>query len=289
MGTQYYIRIRGRVQGPFDDEKLRSLAQRGQFSRIHEISEDGVHWRSAREQPSLFTAEATPVGSNDDTASASSSSPVRPEKVASGSVRNDGWYYQSGGQPQGPVDFVSLHELLASNRLSPDVEVWREGMVNWTAANLVPGLLPGGAAVVQRTDRDSGSKAELQVDQATIRALSNARAWVMFIAVLGFIHVAMSIFSAIVLLTYGPRISPQPVVMQGILGLLWAGVVFYGSLLLMRHAVAIADVTRSAKPAHLVRALSILAAFWTYIGIVMIVVVVLIILALVVVISFEQL
>src|SRR5690242_12141571 len=44
---QYYIRVRGRVLGPFDLEKLKSLRSRGQFSRIHEISTDGQMWSPA--------------------------------------------------------------------------------------------------------------------------------------------------------------------------------------------------------------------------------------------------
>ena len=47
MATSYFIRLRGNVQGPFDAERLRQLARRGQFTRLHEVSTDGQEWRPA--------------------------------------------------------------------------------------------------------------------------------------------------------------------------------------------------------------------------------------------------
>lgn len=43
----YYLRIRGRIDGPFDLFDLQQMAKRGVLSRIHEISEDRVNWQSA--------------------------------------------------------------------------------------------------------------------------------------------------------------------------------------------------------------------------------------------------
>src|SRR5438477_13017587 len=61
LSDQFYIRVRGRVQGPFDSEKLRQLARRGQFSRMHEISVDGQQWEPAKERPELFAAPAVAI------------------------------------------------------------------------------------------------------------------------------------------------------------------------------------------------------------------------------------
>lgn len=57
MENQLYIRIRGRVYGPYDQEKLQLLALRGQFGRIHEVSQDGVDWLSASTYGELFRGE----------------------------------------------------------------------------------------------------------------------------------------------------------------------------------------------------------------------------------------
>ena len=55
MDTALYMRIRGRVLGPYDQEKLQGLARRGQLSRMHELSTDGVSWVRASNFPELFT------------------------------------------------------------------------------------------------------------------------------------------------------------------------------------------------------------------------------------------
>ncbi|MEN6449924.1 MAG: serine protease [Thermoguttaceae bacterium] len=57
MESQLYIRIRGRVLGPYDQQTLKLLAQRGQFSRIHEVSRDGVNWFPAYESWKSFIGQ----------------------------------------------------------------------------------------------------------------------------------------------------------------------------------------------------------------------------------------
>lgn len=41
------------------------------------------------------------------------------------------WYYESGGQQQGPVPDSELDRLLAEGRLNLDSLIWREGMAGW--------------------------------------------------------------------------------------------------------------------------------------------------------------
>lgn len=42
------------------------------------------------------------------------------------------WYYESGGQQQGPVTDADLDRLLAEGKITVDTLVWREGMSGWT-------------------------------------------------------------------------------------------------------------------------------------------------------------
>lgn len=42
------------------------------------------------------------------------------------------WYYDLGGQRQGPVPEAELDRLLASGTISQNTLVWREGMADWT-------------------------------------------------------------------------------------------------------------------------------------------------------------
>ncbi len=52
----YYLRIRGRVTGPFGADELQRMANMGTLSRAHEVSADGQTWQSANRLEQLFHA-----------------------------------------------------------------------------------------------------------------------------------------------------------------------------------------------------------------------------------------
>lgn len=56
------------------------------------------------------------------------------------------WYYDLGGQRQGPVDEAELDRLIAADTVKPDTLVWREGMAGW--APLKDARPAGGGAAV---------------------------------------------------------------------------------------------------------------------------------------------
>ena len=67
MDEPLYVRIRGRVQGPVNEEKLRSLVKRGQLARLHEVSADGTNWQRASDFPKIFDFPVeNPVSSGGD-------------------------------------------------------------------------------------------------------------------------------------------------------------------------------------------------------------------------------
>jgi hypothetical protein len=164
MEQLLYIRVRGKVQGPFSPEKLQAMARRGQFSRLHEVSEDGKKWVRASTYPDLFvasasgppqrvvapapgrqasspavrTAEAYSVRLPDELPSAKDPPPASP--------REQSWYYAAGSTQQGPVGFAMLQTLASSGQIAPDDLVWSDGMLDWTPAWKVPGLLRSPAA-----------------------------------------------------------------------------------------------------------------------------------------------
>jgi TM2 domain-containing membrane protein YozV len=149
MESQLYMRVRGRVLGPYDPDKLQGLARRGQLSRMHELSADGVSWVRASNYPELFTggqAELPPIPS--DGASA-----MPPDTFAGGyplgppptpgpsAAAGTKWYYTSGGEQRGPVDFANLQILAGLGQLGPQDQVWAEGMASWEPAAQISGLI----------------------------------------------------------------------------------------------------------------------------------------------------
>lgn len=164
MEQQLYIRIRGKVQGPLGYEKLQALARRGQFSRLHEVSEDGANWVRASNYPDLFSG-LTVVPANRATAPLPAKPAARADEGADTyamtqhdddqvgaedsppiSPREQSWYYSVGSTQQGPVGFAMLQMLASTGQLAQDDLVWSDGMQEWTAAGRVPGLARSAAA-----------------------------------------------------------------------------------------------------------------------------------------------
>lgn len=50
------------------------------------------------------------------------------------------WYYESDGQPQGPIPDPQLRQLIAEHKISPYNRVWREGMEDWIPLRSLPEL-----------------------------------------------------------------------------------------------------------------------------------------------------
>ena len=55
--TRYYVRVRGKVLGPFGIPQLRSMRDRGQFRPFHEVSADGRSWTTATDLHGLLTPQ----------------------------------------------------------------------------------------------------------------------------------------------------------------------------------------------------------------------------------------
>lgn len=136
--TQYYIRVRGKIHGPFDAEKLKKLYVRGQFSRAHQVSVDKRSWQAASELPELFPPEKAvqeaqnvfvPVDPSDEY-----------EGLRSAPPESSKWYYSIGDERHGPVSIIDLRQLALAGQLTMHDLVWKEGMADWVPLALQPEL-----------------------------------------------------------------------------------------------------------------------------------------------------
>ena len=59
----WFVRFAGRRSGPFDAERLRTLARRGALTRMHSVSADGRTWVSATTVRAVFNADGSVVAS----------------------------------------------------------------------------------------------------------------------------------------------------------------------------------------------------------------------------------
>lgn len=74
--TSYYIRLRGKVQGPFTLTRLKSRYEQGMFNRFYEVSTDRIHWQSASSLPGLFDEKVSAASAAEVSDSPSQEKPV---------------------------------------------------------------------------------------------------------------------------------------------------------------------------------------------------------------------
>ena len=221
MDTQLYLHVRGRVLGPYDEEKLQSLVRRGQLSRMHEVSTDGTHWVRASTYAELFVGApvklvvpemqvAAPpppnnrcwifryrLPKNPRQTQPTSSKPVIP--VTTGR----GWYYENLGTQHGPVEESVLRQMLVIGQLDSKARVWNDSMPQWVAASQVPGLIP--VPVMNRGARGAGERSPGSEDdvESLCKAAKASRPWALFLAITAFVYAGLCILLGFLMLVHG--------------------------------------------------------------------------------------
>lgn len=136
---QFFVRRRGRVEGPWSLEKLAAEVSLRKLGRHHELSTDKVDWFRASQVEELFPiveAKRTPR--------------VVDAKIGSASTEEDEyelepdetlvWYYYSGDEQCGPVPGTELAYMLEHGQLLGNDLVWREGLDDWLSVEQIPEL-----------------------------------------------------------------------------------------------------------------------------------------------------
>lgn len=148
---RYYLRLRGKISGPFSLTQLQALRARGQLGRFHEVSEDRQSWMPASSLSGLFAPEPSahtaagvlldvppslPPGGVQEV-------PATPPGVAQTppGVRTPGrgvaapaptWFYATPeGEQRGPLPWPQLETLWQNGQIDDDTLVWQEGMPEW--------------------------------------------------------------------------------------------------------------------------------------------------------------
>ena len=273
MSDQFYVRIRGRVQGPYDTDKLRSLVRRGQLSRMHEVSVDKKTWKQAGDFPELFTspevAVAAPVSEPAKTTVHQADAELELETPVQDSTE---WYYAKDQDQHGPISFEQLRTLVQAGTISGENLVWEQRMKVWAPAKTIPGLhaAPG----VSRGTTTSVTATESVVDNDTIRTLSDTMPWVSFLVISTLtISICIAILG-IVSILIGVRHGNLMVVSGGISLLIYAGIGLWGGLLLGRYNSGMKKFMVSKVSKNFDKAFRSLKTFWMFLSILLIIVIV---------------
>ncbi len=280
MIPNLYVRIRGRVQGPFDEERLRALVRRGQISRIHEVSEDGASWIKAGDVAELFAPPPAPaaVAAATNATKAPESSPAAQLQPTNGyglaapqtpraGAPAAGWYYAHNGAQMGPVDVTQLQNLLARGHLAHDAHVWTEGMPQWAPARLVPGLVNEAATKEAHSPVTIKPEKNDAVSEDLVRALVGSYAWAMFLTVMVYLYALASFVGAIITIIVGAKSDNPALIGYGLVTMVFAILEAVGALLLNIYCnrMSRAQVMRTERSFE--AALNALRAFWMYLGI----------------------
>ncbi len=291
---QLYVRIRGIVLGPFDMERLRAMAGRGQLSRVHEVSPDRSAWVRASNYPEIF-ANALPVREHPAPGEAQPQIAAQPATVGAPqhSVEPAGiesaesiaptpnqsvveppqlpavWFYEKDGREQGPVTASVLRRMLATGDLTPESFVWRHGTPAWIPlreTNLLPGK--SDAFLADAHPNLLGAPAKDELPDAVCRPAIDSRPWVLFLSITGYLLAGLHVFMGIFVMIYGAKEHTPPMVANGLFMLLTAVVLGIGSALLMSYAGHLGRLQYSPVTAVFQRAIEALRTFWIFFSIV---------------------
>jgi hypothetical protein len=289
MDAQLYLRVRGRVLGPFDQEKLQSLVRRGQLSRMHEVSTDGAHWVRASTYAELFVGVPVKLVAPEMPVAApppaqvpaydlsipfaeepAAPAPASPKPLVSAAASR-GWYYDDLGAEHGPVDESVLRQMLVAGQLDPETLVWNDGMPRWLAASQVPGLVP--MPVINRGTRGAGDRLHESDDgmESLCKAARASRPWALFLAITAFVYAGLCILLGFLMLVHGADKGFPPAVALGLFWIVSGAVTAAGGILLSNYANRLASLNYGHSSKVLESAMDRLKTFWMFVSIVLIV------------------
>jgi hypothetical protein len=299
MDAQWYVRIRGQILGPFSTEKLQELACRGEFTRIHEVSPDGMNWERASNHPEFFplpfipkravgtlpekvpTTDSPAPGPSGTTepqpASLVPSAPTPLEKTGGPPVgispsTADEWYYLRDGASVGPVSETELRRMLDAGRLPPNVIVWNKRLPAWCPADQVlPPHAPQTSPFPFRADR---SPAEETLPENLCHAALRIRPWTLFLVVMYWISAFLFLVSGVILIAIGAhqRMADSTAMIFGGIGALIFAIVWgLYALTLYNYTASLKNLLYNRSPVIFQKSLYELYYYFLVKGIVYIV------------------
>lgn len=291
----YYVKIRGRVIGPFPPERLVEMVRQGSLSRIHQISTDETNWRPAAEFSQFFAAAqtsthaaargnsaepnnhfATPAaGANHSLHKSTSGGGARIEHPEAMNDDDEQWYYGINDQSTGPVSRSMLLDLLRSGQLSSSDMLWRSGMADWqpvesfrefrSIAVQTQGTLAPSENFSTKNILEVHNPGTVQ--QGSLASLiGRYKPWIYFVVVVIYIMVAVTILGSLVGLIQGIQQASFYMISQSLLGLVQAGLLMTAAVFLNQYAIASSRFVLSDKQSDLFSSLKLLGRFWFMIG-----------------------
>lgn len=119
-----YVRVQGRILGPFDENAISDMLRYGKIGRFTEISEDKRNWYKAGETEMFAPRKKANVSFDD----------LQLEEDEAGTHSNSKngnaeWFYSVDGiTGTGPFTAQELKDMLVAGKIDSETLVWREGV-----------------------------------------------------------------------------------------------------------------------------------------------------------------
>lgn len=285
-----YVRFKGKTLGPLTLQKVQDLAKRGQITRMHDLSSDGMSWMKAEEFGGVFPSQrvvaATHVAngaamaetltlSDSEPAETTSAATMRPGESPDSNVE---WYAHIGNENRGPMTMQAMQATFNSGKIARETLVWRAGFDEWKPASDAFPQWFGQVTPMSQSSAGYAPQAQIVINHDgkasdLFYELHRQRPWVLL---LSGILVTIGTLTAIFWLAFmianaesrlNLALSGGVKVIVGLIGLAFSGVVIASGWLLLRYAAALKDIAihrNSAMPTEAARRLFF---FWRFVGI----------------------
>jgi len=284
-----YVRFKGKTLGPLTHQKIQDLARRGQITRMHDLSSDGMSWVKAEEFGDIFSssrtvktatlqptiATASPAGGYraEIADSGFGQASPRPNEAPDQTVQ---WYAHVGGENRGPMDAAAIKSLINAAQIDRETLIWRPGFDDWKpAGDCLPDSFPQptfaqpesfvGSASISQAARPISAN----LDRNLYYELQRPRPWALLVAGLAALFGLLHAIYWIVVMIVGsnlPFLGSAKVIM-GLTGLAVSGIVLMGAYLTYSYADSLKDIAIHREEYRAVEAARRLAALWKFIGI----------------------
>ncbi len=276
MSERYYIRFRGRVLGPFSAEKTTEMVRRGQVTRVHELSPDGLTWKKAEEFSEFFSK----ASSNRSTRSQSERNDDSSELQADSTVvAVPQWHVHFDGQEHGPIDESVLVDWVRQGKVRGDNMVWRAGMAEWmTAESVRPNWFITQATMASRVASNvsqASSNSSDEIDGRLLAETVGKTNWLYFLSVsitilgvLSAIGAGIWFLEGVAILRESRFLGTNKLLVGGMAGI-QAALTLVCGVLLLRHANAVALLRAVPTMQNAIVAAQRLSLFWFVAGLYM--------------------
>lgn len=279
-----YVRFRGRTLGPLTSEKVHGLVKRGQITRMHELSADGLSWLKAEEFGDFFqspTATSTvsvavdlssdPLAETDAIDEAFDAAGELPMNTVANPGFVDEWYAHVNGENQGPVSFVQMKQWKQSGAIHGHTLTWRSGLDSWQAAEeALPGLFPKHGIRSPNSSTQSPGNESHQGDALGQIAhdLNRRRGWTFFIAVVIIVFSSLQIIGQIVVaIAAGNQNNAATAIIGAIIGIVFGATTMTMGVMLIQYCNELRQFELQPTSTNCQNAIKRLNAFWVFTGI----------------------